>query len=161
MLHSEPYRPYMPYTLGHLIHALCHHHMWYGAWVSICHTLVTCSSVAWEAYAIPSLYAVSELIAHMACPHYVQCWDLQGICHTTITCRPGVHRAYVMPSLSAISELKKHRPHPQLLLCISLYYFISLHITSYYIALWALHALCALNLLASNICTMSSSHEVL
>ena len=160
-MQSEPYRPYGPYTLVHLRHSLCPHCMQFGTWMSTCHRLVICSSVAWEAYPVSSLHAASEIMAHMACPHYMQLWSLRGICDTTITCRSGVHRAYVMPSLSAISELKRHMLHPRLLLCIAWYYFVSLNITSYIIALSALHTLSALNPVASNICTMSPSYAVL
>ena len=129
--------------------------------MSIYYTLAICSSRAWEAYAMPSLHAVSVLAAHLAYPHYMQSWSLQGIGHTTITCRPRLHRAHAMPSLSAISELVKHMPCPQLLLCIASYYVLILYITSYLIAPWALHALWALNLKASKTCTTSSSQAIL
>ena len=68
-----------------------------GAWVSICCTLVTCNSVAWEAHVMPSLHVVSGLTTHMAYPLCMQFWSLRGICHTAITCRSGVHKAHAMP----------------------------------------------------------------
>jgi hypothetical protein len=49
-----------------------------GAWASICHGLATCSSVAFEAYAMLSLHAVSELATHRVCCHCMQFQSLQA-----------------------------------------------------------------------------------
>ena len=77
-LHSEPYRYYGPYTPGPLRHALCHHCMEFWSLDEHMPLPVTCSSVAWETYALLSLHAVFELATHRVCPHYMQSWSLQA-----------------------------------------------------------------------------------
>ena len=84
---------------------------------------------------MPSLLAVSELATHMPCPHYMQFWSLFSICHAIIICRSGVYETYVTPLLNPIPELLVHKACPQLLLYIALYYFVSVCITAYLIAL--------------------------
>jgi hypothetical protein len=90
----------------------------------------------------------------------MQVGSSQDICHITIICKPGVHKAHIMSSLSAISECMRHMPCPQALCGIALYYFLLPCVISYYIAIWALHTLCALNLVASEACTMTSPYAV-
>jgi hypothetical protein len=99
------------------------------------HALLTCSSGACEAYAVPLLQAVSEPMTYMACPQYMQFQSLQGICPATITCNSRICGAYAVPSLDTISLHMIHMPCPQLLCCIALYYSVLLCITVHCVAL--------------------------
>ena len=103
-----------------------------GAWVGMCHVLVTCSSRACDVCVMQSLHAVPELMAHVPCPHYMQFWSLCGMYYATITCSSGMHWAWDILLLNAISELVIHMPCPRLLPCIALYCFVLCHITLYY-----------------------------
>ena len=135
VLHSKPYRPYGPYTLWPLRHALCHHYMWFWSlgehmpdpssmqfcnFRGICHAIITCHFWACGTYGTSSLHAVLGLARHMPCHHYMQIWSAQGTCHTIIKCNFWAYEAYAMPSAITL--------HCLVILCTTLYYF-TLHCT--------------------------------
>jgi hypothetical protein len=103
-----------------------------GPWVGTCHILITCSSRACDAYAMPSLHVVAKLMAHMPCPHYMQFWSLYGICHATILCNSGIYWAYGMLLWNAMVELMIHMSCPPV---IASYCFVMLYIMAYYFVL--------------------------
>ena len=109
-----------------------------GAWVGMSNTLSTCSSGAWEAYAMPSLHAISDHVTHILCLCYMQFRSSHNMCHATITCSCGLSMWYAMLSPNANSELLTHVHCPQLLTCIALYCFAFLCIALSYCGLYCI-----------------------
>ena len=83
------------------MHMSCNQCMQFPSSWHICHALITCSSGACAAYAMPPLYAVLEYIL--------------GIWHAIIKCNFGACNAYVMHPVIALYCI--------VLLCVTMYYF--------------------------------------
>ena len=113
ILHSKPYRPYGSWTMGPKTCTIYSSH--------------AVMELGW-ASAMPSLFAILELVRHRPCHHYMQfpsLWHMchalstcssgawAGICHTLVTCSPGALETYIKPSLHAVSELATYMPCPQ------------------------------------------------
>ena len=61
-----------------------------GARVGICNALYRCNSGACDIYVMPSLHAISELMAYIPCPQHMQFWSLHCTCHTTFICNSRI-----------------------------------------------------------------------